>query len=174
VKEGKSKNEENINENESASESLYYKGIHLFVLAHGFQGNSFDLKMLKNYLNYMHPEAMFLCSLYNEESTEGDIEEMGKNLAKEITTFIADNCSGDNLGRVSLIGFSLGGVILRAALPYLQEYADKMHTFLSLSSPHLGFMYNPSKIIDAGIWILKRWKKSTSLQQLTMTDSPDI
>lgn len=57
------------------------------------------MKMLKNYLNYMHPEAMFLCSIYNEDNTEGDIDEMGKNLANEIQTFIADNCSGENLGR---------------------------------------------------------------------------
>lgn len=35
-------------------------------------------------------------------------------------------------------------------------------------------MYNPNKIIDAGIWILKRWKKSASLQQLTMADHKDI
>ena len=49
-----------------------------------------------------------------------------------------------------------------------------MYTFMSLSSPHLGFMYNSNKIIDAGIWILKRWKKSISLQQLTMTDYKNI
>ncbi|EAR94467.2 serine esterase, putative (macronuclear) [Tetrahymena thermophila SB210] len=176
VKDVKEKNEENIIEYElnGESENIYYKGIHLFVLVHGFQGNAYDMKMLKNYLNYMHPEAMFLCSVYNEDNTEGDIDEMGKNLANEIQTFIADNCSGENLGRISLIGFSLGGVIIRSALPMLEEYSEKMYTFMSLSSPHLGFMYNPNKIIEAGIWILKRWKKSTSLQQLTMADSKDI
>ena len=31
-------------------------------------------------------------------------------------------------------------------------------------------MYNPSTIIDAGMWFLKTWKKSTCLQQLRMTD----
>ena len=44
---------------------------------HGFQGNSFDMKLLKNYINYMHPESMFLCSSINEENTEGNIIEMG-------------------------------------------------------------------------------------------------
>lgn len=29
-----------------------------------------------------------------------------------------------------------------------------MYTFFSLSSPHLGYMYNSSKVIDAGIWVL--------------------
>jgi len=35
------------------------------------------MKLLKNYLNYLHPESMFLCSSINEDSTEGDINEMG-------------------------------------------------------------------------------------------------
>jgi hypothetical protein len=67
------------------------------------------------------------------------------------------------LFRISLIGFILGGIIFRAYLVHLEEYKNKMYTFISLSSPHLGFMYNSNKIIDAGIWILKRWKKSISL-----------
>ena len=45
------------------------------------------------------------------------------------------------------MGHSLGGVIIRAALPHLQEYSDKFHTFISFSSPHLGFMYHSSKMI---------------------------
>ena len=49
------------------------RGIHLFIMAHGFQGNSFDMKLLKNHLNLLHPECMFLCSQNNEENTEGDI-----------------------------------------------------------------------------------------------------
>ena len=53
---------------------------------------------------------------------------------------------------------------------------------MSLSSPHLGYLYNSSKIIDAGkfivnfkgMWILKRWKKSICLQQLSMSDSEKL
>ena len=32
----------------------------------------------------------------------------------------------------------MGGVIIRSALPYLSSFKDKMHTFITLSSPHLG------------------------------------
>lgn len=45
-----------------------------------------------------------------------------------------------------------------------------MFTYVSLSTPHLGYMYIGSKIIEAGFWILKNWKKSDCLQQLSMTD----
>lgn len=45
---------------------------------------------------------------------------------------------------------------------------------MSLSSPHLGYMYSTSKLVDAGLWILKKWKKSKSLEQLCLTDNPNL
>ena len=42
------------------------------------------MKLLKNHLNLLHPESMFLCSTINEEDTEGDIDEMGEKLANEV------------------------------------------------------------------------------------------
>lgn len=76
--------------------------------------------------------------------------------------------------RISFIGHSLGGLIIRAALPHLEEYSDKMFSYFSLSTPHLGYMYTSSKIIEAGIWILQKWRKSKCLTQLSMTDSKMI
>ena len=58
-----------------------YKGVHLFVMVHGFQGNSCDMRLLKNNIALLFPEAMFLCSSANEDFTEGDIGEMGVRLA---------------------------------------------------------------------------------------------
>lgn len=39
-----------------------------------------------------------------------------------------------------------------------------------MGSPHLGYMYNSNKLFDAGMWLLKNWRKSTCLTQLSMTD----
>jgi alpha-beta hydrolase superfamily lysophospholipase len=79
------------------------------------------------------------------------------------------------LSRVSFIGHSLGGVIIRAALPHLiDDLKDKFYTFLSLSSPHMGYMYNSNKLFDAGMWFLKKWRKSKCLVQLSMSDSKNI
>jgi hypothetical protein len=76
---------------------------------------------------------------------------------------------------VSFIGPSLGGLIIRAALPHLEgELKDKLFTYMSLSSPHMGYMYNSSKLFDAGMWFLKKWRKSKCLLQLSMTDSKNI
>lgn len=121
----------------------------------------------------LHPEALILCSSANEENTENDIADMGLKLANEVQTFINESCPSSFIGRMSFVGYSLGGLIARACLPHLEQYADKMYSFMSLSSPHLGYMYNASKIIEAGIWFLKKWKKSQSLTQLSLADTPN-
>jgi len=46
---------------------------------------------------------------------------MGERLAKEVKNYIAEWCP-DLLTKLSFIGHSLGGVIIRSALPHLQEY----------------------------------------------------
>ena len=98
---------------------------------------------------------------------------MGEKLAEEIMKKVESYCP-DSLGRLSFIGHSMGGVIIRAALPYLEKFKDKMFTFLSLSTPHLGYMYNPSKIISTGMWLMKQWKKSKSLAQLSLSDEKNL
>lgn len=143
------------------------------MFAHGFQGSCTDMKVLKNYFSMLHPEAVFLLSDANHNNTENCIEDMGEKLANEIIKKIDSYCP-DSLGRLSFIGHSMGGIIIRSALPHLEKYKDKMFTFITLSSPHLGYMYNASKIISTGMWIMKAWKKSKSLEQLSMTDSKKL
>lgn len=86
---------------------------------------------------------------------------MGRKLALEVKNYIKEWCPNGTLGRMSFVGHSLGGIIIRAALPHLTEFKHKMYTFLSLSSPHLGYMYNSSKVVDAGriILIFNKYKK---------------
>jgi alpha-beta hydrolase superfamily lysophospholipase len=111
-------------------------------------------------------------------------------LAQEVKNYVSEWCPGDILDRLSFIGHSLGGLIIRSALEHLEVYLfiidsltirkfkyykinisillkcfkEKMYTFMTLSSPHLGYMYNSNKIVDAGLWILLKWKKNISLQ----------
>jgi len=68
----------------------------------------------------------------------------------------------------------LGGVIIRAALPYLKPYSEKFFTFISFSSPHLGFLYSSSNLVDAGLWFMKKFMKIECIKQLTLKDSKKI
>jgi hypothetical protein len=74
------------------------------------------------------------------------------------------------VSKISFIGHSLGGLIVRAALPFLAEFGAMFFTFLTLSSPHLGYMSSSGKLFDAGMWVIKNWRKSVCLTQLSMTD----
>ncbi len=150
-------------------------GKHLFVLVHGFQASSNDMRTIKNHLALLHPEAVFLCSSGNESKTDGDISEMGRNLAEEVRHYIKENFRVPaTLARISFVAHSLGGVISRAALPHLEEYKAKMQNFVTFSSPHLGYLFSTSSLINAGMWVLKKWQKSRSLEQLSFSDGPHV
>mmetsp|Transcript_152085 Transcript_152085/g.265118 ORF Transcript_152085/g.265118 Transcript_152085/m.265118 type:complete len:767 (-) Transcript_152085:174-2474(-) len=150
-----------------------YRGVHLFVLVHGWQGNSFDMRLMKNNLALLFPDAIFLSSTCNEDNTEGDMNESGIRLAQEVVNYICDWCPGSALGRLSFITFSAGGLIVRAALPLLHEYSSKMFTALFFSTPHLGSFPEQISLINSVLWGLKKWRKSKFLEQLSMTDGGD-
>lgn len=122
------------------------------------------MRMFKNIISIALPDSQFLCSTANEDNTDGNILDMGFRLSEEVHQYIRESCPGNNLARLTFIGHSLGGLIIRASLPYLYKYEEKMHGFLTLCTPHLGYMYKSGKLFSAGMWVLKKWKKSECLQ----------
>mmetsp|Transcript_13202 Transcript_13202/g.19270 ORF Transcript_13202/g.19270 Transcript_13202/m.19270 type:complete len:671 (-) Transcript_13202:35-2047(-) len=152
--------------------SMVLSELHLVVLVHGFQGSCNDLRMLKNYIELLYTKCVFMDSVFNENQTEGDIDEMGFRLAKEIMEYVTENCP-EETPKISFIGYSLGGIIVRAALPFLECFKDKFHLFMSLSTPHLGIL-KPTKLIDAGMWVVKKLTRSVCLQQLCLEDASDF
>jgi len=132
------------------------------------------MRQLKNQLTFAYPDCITLMAKSNVTRTDDDIMESGKRLATEVKQFIQTACSEIQIGKLSFIGFSMGGVIIRAALPYLAEYSDKFFTFLTLSSPHMGYLQSNSSVISTGIWLMKKSRKSTALSQLSMTDSDNL
>ena len=52
----------------------------------------------------------------------------------------------------SFIGHSLGNLIIRSAMsrPQMAELLPRLHTFLSLSGPHLGTLFNSSGLVNMG------------------------
>ena len=73
--------------------------------------------------------------------------------------------------KMCLIGHSMGGLIIRSALPRLEKHKDYFHSLITLSSPHLGYTYSSSALIDVGLWFMNTVKKCTSIKEMNMTDS---
>ena len=153
------------------SQQFKQKGIHLIVLVHGFQGSAADVRGIKNAIAAVRPDCLVICSSINEGQTEGDIADMGSRLAHEVNKHLSDWACTKLVRKLSFIGHSLGGIIIRAALPHLRQHSRLFHLFMTFSSPHLGYMHNSSAVISAGMWLLQRWSKSKCLKQLSMTDS---
>jgi len=150
-----------------------FSGSHLYIMVHGLAGNPWDLRMFRNQIALHFPETEFLLCACVEQNTLGDIEEMGHHVAKEIEEYLKGSTL--NIGKISFVGHSLGGVIIRAALcdPLLAPYLDKLYTFVSLSVPHIGTLYPYSSLIPGAMWVWQKWSNSACLLQLRLIDNPD-
>ncbi|KAL8596029.1 hypothetical protein ACOMHN_021069 [Nucella lapillus] len=150
-------------------------GLHLIVCVHGLDGNSADLRLVRTYLEMALPgfRMEFLMSERNQQDTFADFEKMTDKLVEEILFHMEMYSS--QVSRISFVGHSLGNIIIRSALtsPKLMHLLPKMYTFLSLSGPHLGALYNNSGLVNMGMWFMQKWKKSGSLLQLSLKDSSD-
>jgi hypothetical protein len=62
--------------------------------------------------------------------------------------------------RLSFAGHSMGGIIIRSALSYIRNIEQYLWAYLSFSSPHLGYLYEPSALVQAGLWLLGTLQKS--------------
>ncbi|XP_060915521.1 protein FAM135B [Labrus mixtus] len=150
-------------------------GIHLVVCVHGLDGNSADLRLVKTFIELGLPGSRldFLMSERNQIDTFADFDTMTDRLLDEIIQHI--QLYNLTVGRISFIGHSLGNIIIRSVLtrPRFRCYLPKLHTFLSLSGPHLGTLYNNSTLVSTGLWLMQKLKKSGSLLQLTFRDHVD-
>ncbi|BFY99191.1 hypothetical protein BsWGS_02230 [Bradybaena similaris] len=150
-------------------------GIHLIVCVHGLDGNSADLRLVRTYIEMALPgfRLEFLMSERNQQDTFADFDKMTDRLVDEILTFL--ETFGFPVSRISFVGHSLGNIIIRSTLsrPKMLHLLPKMYTFLSLSGPHLGTLYNTSGLVNMGMWFMQKWKKSGSLLQLSLKDHPD-
>lgn len=121
------------------------------ILCHGFQGTHLDMLKIAHYFKLFNHDVTYICSRSNEDDTTADIKKMGEKLAKEVDSHLKQYLEEDRLGSLSFIGHSLGGLLIRAALPHLQKYKEFMKTLITFSSPHLGVSSGDSMLVETGI-----------------------
>lgn len=71
--------------------------------------------------------------------------------------------------KLSFIGHSMGGLIIRAALQEsnLKPLLQNVHVYCSLATPHVGNLFPDSQIVATGMWALFKWKKYKALKVRT-------
>lgn len=64
----------------------------------------------------------------------------------------------------------MGGLVFRAALPELGTYKDYLSAFITLGTPHIGYLTTNSKLLTAGMWVVGKWQKKSSIKEITFSD----
>ncbi|XWS25444.1 hypothetical protein CRYUN_Cryun27aG0068900 [Craigia yunnanensis] len=166
----------------STSASLNGRDLKIVVFVHGFQGHHLDLRLVRNQWLLIDSKIEFLMSEVNEEKTSGDFREMGLRLAHEVISFVKKKMDKASRSaplrdiKLSFVGHSIGNIIIRTALAesVMEPYLRFLHTYVSLSGPHLGYLYSSNSLFNSGLWLLKKLKGTQCIHQLTFTDDPDI
>lgn len=158
------------------------RALRVVVFVHGFQGHHLDLRLVRNQWLLIDPGAECLMSEANEDKTASDFRELGQRLAEEVADFLkikfssASKIASYGSFRLSFVGHSIGNIIIRTALTdvAMKPYLSNLYTFLSVSGPHLGYLYSSNALFNSGLWLFKKLKGSPCMHQLTFTDEADI
>lgn len=89
----------------------------LVVFVHGYQGTDYDLEKAKNFLFIYGPNVQGLLIKSIQDEIDEDLEHLGVKVATEIRTHISG--SFNNYKKISLVGYSLGGIVIRECLKNL-------------------------------------------------------
>lgn len=56
----------------------------------------------------------------------------------------------------------------------MEPYLRYLYTYISISGPHLGYLYSSNSLFNSGLWLLKKFKGTQCIHQLTFTDDLDL
>lgn len=155
------------------------KAEHLCVLVHGLWGKPLHLNHLKDTILEHHSDGRLyvLVPHSNAEYLTYDGIELGaERITNEIEQKVEElEKQGAKLGRISIVGYSLGGLIARYAvgLLYKNGLFDKLQptNFTTFATPHLG-VRSPTIGYGGNIWnTLGAKTLSTSGAQMFLADS---
>ena len=138
---------------------------------HGYLGSSQDMERVSGILSLKIKNSRIHSWSTIEEVEDQGIFELGKTVADEIRYEIEKALALGELNTISFIGHSMGGLVLRAALEYLEEFKEYFNIFMTLATPHLGYMHSKSRLVSIGMWAISRMSKNPTLSELRLTDN---
>jgi len=127
---------------------------HLVVLCHGLHGTARSMAAVAEALSKQHSSLLVHISsantgaLLSVVSTARGLLVGGAKLAQEVRDLVAGKPS---IRKLSLVGVSLGGLFIRAALPGIREAMPMLPiaNFVTFATPHLGVRRHLHRLVDA-------------------------
>lgn len=143
--------------------------VRIVFLHHGLGGSPFDMQNLTSLFRHYFPKVITYNVSQNEDKTAESILSLARRFAAEARGYLAEFPKEAKF-EISFVGHSLGGLVIKASLPLLADYAPYFRTYMSLGSPHMGS--DPSKLlVGVGMGILGRFKSNQSIREMSLTDS---
>ena len=64
----------------------------------------------------------------------------------------------------------MGGLVLRNALKYLENYKNLMGELIMMGTPNLGYLKGSKIWVSFGMWIIRKINKEFCLEELVFND----
>ncbi|KAI9319348.1 putative serine esterase-domain-containing protein [Dichotomocladium elegans] len=151
----------------------------LVVLQHGLWGSTNHMKFIQNSIEKSCSNPAMV-SIFNMDANEGKytydgIDVCGERLVKRITDHVQELASkGTCVKRIIMVGYSLGGLILRYAIGVLGKmgfFAQiEPFLFVTFATPHLGVRREPNSLFSKTFNFLSRRVLARTGEQLQMVD----
>jgi len=124
-------------------------------------------------LNKLPHAEVHRCASIEKIGDKG-ILELGEIIAAEIKFKLQRYIDADKLECITLIGHSRGGLVVRAALPHLEEYSKYFHGLVTFATPHYGYIHSKSKLLSIGMWAVSRFTKDPTVGEMRLSDKSNI
>jgi hypothetical protein len=148
--------------------------VHLIVLHHGLWGVPMHLDMMRRTLEHKFPEdtvRILNCDKSPAGNTYDGVDVCGDRLVDLVKTTAAT----ENVTKLSLIGYSLGGLIVRYAAGrlYQEGFFDQVQpmNLVTIATPHLGSWRLPQGWMDRTFNRMVPIMTSRTGYQLVMADA---
>lgn len=144
----------------------------IIFLVHGLGGSQDDFKYLKSVLSFQFPKLTVFTVLKGVNNVKESIQDLGNQLGKEINRRLS-LLNINEKTKIHFFGHSMGGLIIRSALPNLKDYLNNLVTFVSHNTPHLGAKMN-NKAINMGANIYGKFFNSKSMMEMFGLDNQNF
>lgn len=150
--------------------------VHLLVLIHGMWGNPSNLRRVHEIIQEVKGNgsegiefAVLLAQTNRDEGTYDGIDWGGERVAKEIIDEVNKyESQGKRVTRLSITGYSLGGLIGRYVIGILhqQKFFDKVTpvNFNTIATPHIGVPSLPTALSAVSSYLGRKWLSRTGEQ----------
>lgn len=146
----------------------------LVFFVHGYLGSTLDMDKIMNVIANKIPNPRLYAWTKIEDVNNKSLEELGKIIAEEIRFEIEKAQALGEIKKISFVGHSMGGLVLRAAFEHLEEFRTHFYMFMTLATPHLGYMHSQSKLVSIGMWAISRVSSNPALSELRLSDGKNI